>query len=438
MPRAVRDPKLTTRSARARLATSAEPYWVSLQTGFALGYRKHSSGGSWIARYYAPNGRPKFRYCALGAADDALEPDGLKTFSYAQAQEKAREWFAQQARIEAGVDVPHTGPYRVRDAIAHYLKWYKVHRRDFNDVCARADLDIIPVLGNIEVRHLTTARIRDWHEALSAVPPRRRRSKLELRWQRPSKRADVTPRLTSDPEFQRRRRASANRVLTILKAALNMAWRDGKAPSDDAWRRVGAFKNVSAPVVRYLTEAECVRLVNACDDAFRPLVRAALLTGCRYGELAALKAGDFNPDVGIITIRTSKSGKARHVVLTDEGQALFRDLTAGAPSEALVFKTSSGRGLRKNSQRRPLADACKRAHIVPRISFHVLRHTHGSTLAMHNVPMAVIARQLGHADTRMTEKHYAHLAPNYVADAIRAGFPKLGIVGQTNLKPLGI
>jgi hypothetical protein len=42
--------------------------------------------------------------------------------------------------------------------------------------------------------------------------------------------------------------------------------------------------------------------------------------------------------------------------------------------------------------------------------------------------MAVIAKQLGHADTRMTEKHYyAHLAPNYVADTIRASFPVLGI-----------
>jgi integrase len=56
-----------------------------------------------------------------------------------------------------------------------------------------------------------------------------------------------------------------------------------------------------------------------------------------------------------------------------------------------------------------------------------LRHTHGSTLAMRGVPMGVIAKQLGHADTRMTEKHYAHLAPSYVADTIRAHFPTLGI-----------
>jgi hypothetical protein len=55
----------------------------------------------------------------------------------------------------------------------------------------------------------------------------------------------------------------------------------------------------------------------------------------------------------------------------------------------------------------------------------LLQHTHASILAMRAVPMAVIARQLGHANTRMTERHYAHLAPNYVADTIRASFPRL-------------
>jgi integrase len=79
---------------------------------------------------------------------------------------------------------------------------------------------------------------------------------------------------------------------------------------------------------------------------------------------------------------------------------------------------------------RPTLDASERAKIKPAISFHVLRHTHGSTLAMRGVPMGVIAEQLGHADTRITEKHYAHLAPSYVADTIRAHFPTLGIGGD--------
>jgi hypothetical protein len=42
---------------------------------------------------------------------------------------------------------------------------------------------------------------------------------------------------------------------------------------------------------------------------------------------------------------------------------------------------------------------------------------------MHGVPMGVIAEQHGHADTPMTEKHYAHLASSYVANTIRDHFP---------------
>jgi integrase len=46
--------------------------------------------------------------------------------------------------------------------------------------------------------------------------------------------------------------------------------------------------------------------------------------------------------------------------------------------------------------------------------------------------MGVIAAQLGHADTRMTERHYAHLAPSYVADTVRGALPSLGIVDEQN------
>ena len=54
---------------------------------------------------------------------------------------------------------------------------------------------------------------------------------------------------------------------------------------------------------------------------------------------------------------------------------------------------------------------------------------------MRGVPMRVIAEAMGHGDTRMTEKHYAHLAPSYVAETIRAKLPKLGIETD-NVTPL--
>src|SRR5262249_9646873 len=139
---------------------------------------------------------------------------------------------------------------------------------------------------------------------------------------------------------------------------------------------------------------------------------------------------------GVLIVRESKAGKPRHVVLTAEGQRLFATLTAGKPAGDPIFVRRDRRVWGKSHQLRPMLDACNRAKIKPAVSFHVLRHTHGSTLAMRGVPMGVIAEQLGHADTRMTEKHYAHLAPSYVADTIRAHFPTLGITGENTVTPI--
>ena len=134
-------------------------------------------------------------------------------------------------------------------------------------------------------------------------------------------------------------------------------------------------------------------------------------------------------------MRESKAGKPRHVYLTDEGRQLFADLTVGKLGNDPIFTRADGGVWRTSHQLRPTLEASHRAKIKPEISFHVLRHTHGSALAMKGVPMGVIAEQLGHADTRMTEKHYAHLAPSYVADTIRAHFPKLGIAEDRDALP---
>ena len=48
----------------------------------------------------------------------------------------------------------------------------------------------------------------------------------------------------------------------------------------------------------------------------------------------------------------------------------------------------------------------------------------------------VVAKNMGHSDTRMVEKHYGHLAPSYVADAIRAGAPRFGAIEQSNVTAL--
>jgi integrase len=126
-------------------------------------------------------------------------------------------------------------------------------------------------------------------------------------------------------------------------------------------------------------------------------------------------------------VRESKSGKPRHVALTDEGRALFSELTAGHFGGDLIFVRDDEKAWGPSHQQRPLDAASARAKIKPAATFHILRHTYASALAMRGVPMGVIAAQLGHADTGMTERHYAHLAPNYVADTVRAAPRRWGL-----------
>ncbi len=134
----------------------------------------------------------------------------------------------------------------------------------------------------------------------------------------------------------------------------------------------------------------------------RDLVRAALLTGCRYGELTRLRCEDFHPESGTVTVQFSKAGKPRHVGLTDEGQALFG--RPGAPRSLL--RPRDGKAWGPSHQQRPIGAASARARIEPPATFHILRHTFASALA------------------------------SYVADTVRAALPPLGIVDRPNVTPL--
>ena len=81
---------------------------------------------------------------------------------------------------------------------------------------------------------------------------------------------------------------------------------------------------------------------------------------------------DFNPDSGTVHIRTSKAGRARHVVLNGEGRTLFERLTTGRAGDHLISTKADGTMWGKSHQHRPLKTACERAKILPALDFHSL------------------------------------------------------------------
>jgi integrase len=427
MARRTPDARLESKESRSRLASRDKPHYRLLEPGLHIGYRRLKGrkgrpavAGTWVARHYI--GGQSYAVERIGTADDFSDADGTIILSFAQAQDKARAHMLRRAQSANGI----AGPLRVQAAVEMYLQVLEAHGKSAVDSRHRARAHIFPVLGNVEVATLSTDLLRKWHAGLIKAL-RRTRTKLG----KPQQHREFD----GGEEATRRRKSSANRVLTILKAALNHAFRDGKTPTDSAWRKVKPFKDVDAARVRYLSIVEATRVINASDPEFRPLVQAALQTGCRYGDLARLEVSDFNPDSGTLAI-PSKSGKARHVVLTDEGVSFFRQLIAGRAGSEIMLRKVNGEAWRASHQLRPIAQACQRANISPPINFHALRHTWASLSVMSGVPLLVVAKNLGHADTRMIERHYGHLAPSYIAEAIRAGAPKFGFTPDPKLSSL--
>jgi integrase len=412
MARTVRDAKLESRAARDRLAPGAKPHWRTLvPKKLHLGYRRKRKDepGVWLVRHYL--GDERYQVAPLGLADDYQDEGGVLSFADAQ-----RAAHAHRPPVRG-----RTGMPTVADALADYIADLRTERPATADymqgIAARA---ILPALGAKRLAALTTEELTAWRNALAEQPA--------YGAHRP---------LPQSEDKKRARRASANRFFGVLRAALNKAFVTGLVASDTAWRRVRPLKKTAAARVTLLTHEQARRLVNAADaqTGFRNLVIAALQTGMRYGELTRLRVDDFANNK--IHVRISKSGKPRHVTLTEEGVAFFQHITMGRSPHDLMFPKNSTGTWNKSNQGDPMRAACINARIEPRISFHQLRHVYASLSVMAGMPLPALAKNLGHADTVMIEQFYGHLRRDYVDESIHKHAPRYGIeIPSTNIRPL--
>jgi integrase len=414
MARTIKDSRLESRGARDRLKPNRKPYWKCLEPGrLHIGYRRRHKDepGSWIARRYVgqdEGGQGRYREVTLGLADDFQDADGKTVLSYADAQRSA---------LGDDMVVVARGRLTVADALSYYFAKRRAEGMVTalsDDAQKRAKHHIMPTLGHMMITELTTHKLTAWRDDLASAPALYRGGGV---------------RKSTD----RARRHTANKSVTILKAALNRCFADGLADRDTEWKRLKPYDKVNVSREACLTVDEALRLINAADPAsgFRDLVHAALLTGARYGELCKLRVKDF--DGAKIAVRESKSGKPRHIRLTDEGVEFFRSLTIGRRANDLVLiNRRLGREWRKSEQSRPMKAAVKAARVTP-ISFHQLRHTWASLSVMGGMPLLVVSHNLGHRDTRMVERHYGHLSESYMDEAIRESAPRFGAVTPSRL-----
>jgi integrase len=420
MARSARNSSLENRTARLKLAVEKQ-HTVTIGQGLILLYRRGAKSSTWYARIY--KGEKKYLLKTLGQVDDFQDANGVDILDYFQAQDKARQ-FTEEAKRDAGtVQKPMT----VGDAAEHYLAWYKDHRKAYRETENTVTAHILPVFGNTLIADLTTLSIRKWLDKLATTPPRRRTSM--------GVKQKFGDKAVTDNK-KRARKSTANRILTVLKAILNKAFQDDLVRDDSVWRKVKPFANADEPITRFLTHAEATRLLNACRPDFRKLVMAALLTGARYSELTRLTASNVNTDTALIYITAeAKSGKGRHVPLHDDALDFFKGLVAGKRGDNLVLTKQDDTEWGKNHHVRLLQAACENAKVEPAIGFHELRHTYASTLAQLGVDLLTISKLIGHADTRITSRHYAHLCDKTLADAVKK-LPNFGHIKQTKVQAI--
>jgi len=407
--RVVKDAKLDSREARLKLSVSHEQYWRLIHKGLHLGYRKGSRGGNWYMRLFDETTK-HYTKKMLGAADDNINSNGADILSFKEAQIRA-------VNTASTLNMAIAKPITVHEATEHYLAWYKEHRKAYVETLSTINAHIEPYFGHQLIPEIKSHDIKEWLNKLATQAPRKRTARALKQQYRT---------IPEDPAGKRSRKATANRILTVLKAILNKAFYDELVDDNTAWRRVKPFENVEEPKIRFLTEAECKRLINASRPDFRELLKAALFTGARYSELTELKVLNVSIDTKSIYINPAKSDKGRYVPLSSDGLDFFKTRIIGKIGNDFAFIKQDGTPWGKNHHARLLKEACLHAKVTPAIGFHELRHTYASLLAQAGADLLTISKLLGHADTRVTSRHYAHLCDKTLANVVNRLLPSFG------------
>jgi integrase len=364
--------KMTKRAVDGTLPSDKDVFlWDTEVKGFGL--KVTPAGGKVYVLAYRIGGRAaqKKRY-TIGKHGSPWTPD--------QARDEAKRLLALIAQgIEPSADKAQRErkALTITDLSARYLGEYVTIQnkpstvREFTRLI---DKVILPKLGKVRVADLSRTHVHQFH--------------YDLR---------TTPR-------------QANHALSVLSKMLNLAevWEmrpDGSNPC----RHIKRFKEVKRE--RFLSEAELGQLGTVLAEIEREgiespsyiaAVRLLVLTGCRLGEVLALRWDDVNLDAGVLCIRDAKAGARAHAIgalsmafLTElprcDSPFIIDGRSPDEPMKAYMLE----KFWQRIRTRAGLNDA----------RLHDLRHTVGTYAGQTGANAFLVRDKLGHKTLAMTGRY---------------------------------
>ena len=207
-----------------------------------------------------------------------------------------------------------------------------------------------------------------------------------------------------------------NRYFAGLRHVLNLAIAEGYLISNP----VKGVKFFPEPAgrLRFLSDTELAGLKDVMAATAWALVAFAIETGLRLSEQFHARWDCVDLERGVLTVPLSKSGRTRHVILSEAALTLLRGLSSWMHSPHLFPSLLT--------QARPMQGrhfvvkiyepALKQAKIEG-VTWHTLRHTFASRAVMAGVDIRTVQELMGHSTIAMTVR-YAHLSPTHLRAAV--------------------
>lgn len=229
---------------------------------------------------------------------------------------------------------------------------------------------------------------------------------------------------------------SCNRLLILLRYVFNLSLR---------WEVAGMKINPTHgfPLMeennkheRFLTQEEAQRLYSAVQKSDNPMLQyiipVLILTGARKREVLDAKWVDFDLERKAWRIPISKSGKARHVPLSD---GVLQLLAAVPHDDVCPFVFSNPKSKKPYVSIFCSWNTARKSVGLANVRIHDLRHSFASFLVNAGRTLYEVQKILGHTQIKTTQR-YAHLSQDTLLDAANAANRSMGDLFMPRLAPV--